>query len=315
MTFTIGIRGVMTFAAGAALALVAVFAFQPWEANAGSSGNTTFVAITPCRLFDTRPGIDNVGSRNTPLGADETSEFRVAGKNGNCSLPSSGIDAVAMNVTAVGPTAASFLTIWPADDNRPGVSTLNYVPGGAPTPNKVDVKLSSGGNIKLYNLAGSADVIGDVVGYYTTDLADLVEFYAHRVDEILSGTAKVDPGSTYTGHTRWDHTIVANGEDIAVSVEMPIKAWNDLIMSDVNMAVTGSITIDGDPACTGTYANPTAPTGKVCVYLGSWSNIGSISAGGSGLDDVFTIIFTASGNPGEDIYARFAWAYHAPSIG
>jgi hypothetical protein len=72
-----------------------------------------------------------------------------------------------MNVTAVGGTEASFLTIWPSDVSpRPLASNLNWVPNSPPTPNKVDVKLSATGSINFFNPNGTVSVIADVVGYY-----------------------------------------------------------------------------------------------------------------------------------------------------
>ena len=61
------------------------------------------------------------------------------------------------------------LRVFPADvATVPTVSNLNFSAGQKPVPNKVDVKLSSDGKIKLFNAAGSVSVVGDVVGYYTT---------------------------------------------------------------------------------------------------------------------------------------------------
>ena len=47
------------------------------------------------------------------------------------------------------------------------MSNLNFSAGQKPVANKVYVKLSPGGKIKLFNFAGTVSVIGDVVGYYT----------------------------------------------------------------------------------------------------------------------------------------------------
>ncbi len=135
-------------------------------------GEAAFVPITPCRLFDTRPATQ-VGNRSTPIGEGESHVQQVTGGNGECVLPSDAV-GVAMNVTAVNGTAPSFLAIYPADAAVPKSSNLNWLPGQPPTPNKVDVKLSSNGKIALFNRFGSVDVIGDVVGYYTAaGFADL----------------------------------------------------------------------------------------------------------------------------------------------
>jgi len=129
------------------------------------------VPTTPCRLFDYRPAPDTVGPRSAPLGPGETYIQQVTGSNGNCAgllaIPADAV-AVAMNVTAVNPTAQSNLRVYPADvATAPTVSNINFSAGQQPVPNKVDVKLSPDGKIKLLNFNGSVSVVGDVVGYYT----------------------------------------------------------------------------------------------------------------------------------------------------
>ena len=69
-------------------------------------------------------------------------------------------------MTAVNGTAGSFLTLFPADADRPLASNLNWTAGAAPVPNKVDVKLSGDGKVSMYNHAGTVDVVVDIVGYY-----------------------------------------------------------------------------------------------------------------------------------------------------
>jgi hypothetical protein len=139
-----------------------------WTISAGpASSGSTFVPITSCRLLDTRPAPDNVGSRSTPLRADDTLEVSVRGTSGNCTIPSDAT-AVSMNVTIVGPTSTSYLTVFPSDASpRPLVSSLNWVAGQAPTANAVTSRLSADGKLSFYNLSGSVDLLADVVGYYT----------------------------------------------------------------------------------------------------------------------------------------------------
>lgn len=132
-----------------------------------SGERDVFVPISPCRLFDYRPAPDQVGPRGTALQPGETYTQAVRGANGNCNIPADAT-AISMNVTAVGGTVGSFLTIWPSDvAPRPLASNLNWVPGSPPTPNKVDVKVSvADGKINLFNLTGTVFVLADVVGYY-----------------------------------------------------------------------------------------------------------------------------------------------------
>lgn len=134
------------------------------HATVSSGPKPVYVPITPCRLLDTRPGT-NVGPRNTPIGANSEYTVTVLGSNGNCTIPAGAL-GIMMNTTVVNGTAGSFLTVFPADVARPAASNMNWVAAQPPTPNEIAVKLSADGKIKVYNLAGTVDVIGDIVGYF-----------------------------------------------------------------------------------------------------------------------------------------------------
>ena len=150
-------------AIGAAVAVSFAGAGGYMIANADSSTASALVPIAPCRLADTRPG--GVGVRQTPVGASETVTFTVWGTNGDCSIPTTAT-GISANVTVVDPSAASFLTVFPADVGRPNASNLNYTAGQAPVPNSVTVKLSSDGKLNVFNNQGRVDVIIDIVGFY-----------------------------------------------------------------------------------------------------------------------------------------------------
>src|SRR5687768_69804 len=95
------------------------------SASIGSGARAVFQAIDPCLLVDTRPAPDTVGPRTAPLGPAETYTFLVWGATGNCTLPPDATGLV-MNVAAIAPTAASFLTIFPADKPKPLAANLNW---------------------------------------------------------------------------------------------------------------------------------------------------------------------------------------------
>ncbi|NOX29856.1 MAG: YncE family protein, partial [Actinobacteria bacterium] len=160
------------FAAVVVLSLLAtLLVSQQWRAVAApGDDDSTFVPVTPCRLFDFRSGADNVGVKSTPLGAGEGNRYvqDVVGSNGDCVIPGDAV-AVSMNVTIVNPTSQSNLRVFPADVATPNASNLNWLAGQSPTPNKVDVKLSPDGKIRLYNHVGTVNVLADVVGYYTAE--------------------------------------------------------------------------------------------------------------------------------------------------
>ena len=153
----------------AVAAVTAVGLVQSANASGGATVSSSFVPIVPCRLVDTRAG-SLQGTRGTPLGFAETVTFAVWGTNGSCTIPNTAT-GIASNVTAVGASAATFLTVFPADASQPTTSNLNPAPGQPPTPNQVTVGLSAAGAVKVFNNAGTLDLIVDIVGYYEPSTA------------------------------------------------------------------------------------------------------------------------------------------------
>ena len=152
-----------------AVAATAVVMDRWYAGAAPGDDDATFVPTAGCRLTDTRR-TTNVGPRATPLGPGETMEVAVHGSNGECTGPlaiPADATAVALNATVVDATAASNIRLFPADlADVPLLSNLNVTAGAPPTPNKVDVELSSDGRLKVFNFQGSVNVVLDVVGFY-----------------------------------------------------------------------------------------------------------------------------------------------------
>ena len=115
-----------------------------------------FTPITPVRALDTR-GPDEQGPK---VGPGSTTPLDLS------SIVPAGATAVSLNVTAVGPTVATYLTVWPAGASKPGTSNVNVV-AGQTRPNAVIVGLGSGRSISIFNNAGSVHVVVDVMGYTT----------------------------------------------------------------------------------------------------------------------------------------------------
>jgi len=125
-----------------------------------------FVPVAPCRILDTRPD-STVGAKTSPFGPGETVTIAAHGAPGNCTGVPATATGVSINVTSVDATELTFLTMWPADEERPLASSLNPSPGQPPTPNAVTAALSPTGQFSIYNYQGSVHVVVDLVGYYT----------------------------------------------------------------------------------------------------------------------------------------------------
>lgn len=197
MTVTLRVRSVVWFVLGVVVAALVGSALAAGSAGA-APGDTdaTFVPTAPCRLFDFRPGAEPADGKKTPLAAGEANVHtqQVTGNVGDCVVPPEAV-SVSMNVTIAGPTARSHLRVFPADEATPNASSLNWLPGQAPTPNKVDVKLSPDGKFKLFNFDGTVNVLADVVGYYTdsslTEIDQRLLALQGRVDALEAKLADV----------------------------------------------------------------------------------------------------------------------------
>ncbi len=159
-----------------------------------ASDKAGYVPMTPLRVFDTR---DGTGGRTGPLGAGEAWSFTFKDKFG---IPGDAV-AVALNLTSVGATVASFVTAWPAGDSRPPTANLNPVPGLA-VPNLVVGRLGTGGALSLYNNSGSVELVADLVGYFKT--SSTTKFTAIKPARLLDtrdGTGASAPGPIGAGQS------------------------------------------------------------------------------------------------------------------
>lgn len=124
--------------------------------------------MSPSRLLDTRPGtltVDGQFAGSGALGAGATRPLTVTGRAG---LPSTGVGAVILNVTATAPSTTSYVTVWPAGQSRPNASNLNFT-AGVTTPNLVTVKVGSDGQVNFFNESGTVHLIADIVGWFGPD--------------------------------------------------------------------------------------------------------------------------------------------------
>ena len=74
-------------------------------------------------------------------------------------------------VTAVAPTAAGYLTVYPSLTAQPTASDLNFTPATYAVPNLVVDPLGVDGADLVFNYAGGTHVVVDVVGYFIGDTA------------------------------------------------------------------------------------------------------------------------------------------------
>ncbi len=159
-----------------------------------AGGADLYSPLAPTRVLDTRTSTVPPGwAAGQPLGAGGTLDLPVAGVDG---VPADAA-AVVVNITAVDPSAGTYLTAYPTGGSPPVASNVN-AGTGAIVPNLAVVKVGSGGDITLFNFAGDTHVVVDVVGAYGPSGADL--FVPASPTRLLDTRTNNVPSGWAAGH-------------------------------------------------------------------------------------------------------------------
>jgi hypothetical protein len=122
-----------------------------------------FVAMTPCRVVDTRASQGFPGAFGAPSlvgGASRTFPMQTST---TCSIPAAA-QAYSLNITVVPPGPLGFLTAYPTGQPLPLAATVNS-PQGFIVGNAAIVPGGTNGSIDLF-ASNATDVVIDINGYY-----------------------------------------------------------------------------------------------------------------------------------------------------
>jgi hypothetical protein len=162
------------------------------------SSGSTYLALNPARILDTRSGTGLAG----PFSNHVARTFGVSGHGG---VPANAT-AVTGNLTVTGQTSSGYLFIGPAATDDPTSSTLNF-PVADDRANGVTVALGAGGTLSVTFVAPApgpiAHVIFDVTGYFVpgTSGATYVPLNPSRILDTRSGTGLSGPFSNHAART------------------------------------------------------------------------------------------------------------------
>lgn len=136
-------------------------------------------------MLDTRVG---TGGRLGGVGPGETIRLTLPS-----AVPAEAT-AVVLNVTGVGATARTFVTVFPAGEARPTASSLNLVPGDT-RPNQVTATLGVDRSIDLFNNAGTTHLVADLAGFYAPGAGSkFTALPGKRVLDTRGANGPVGPG-------------------------------------------------------------------------------------------------------------------------
>jgi hypothetical protein len=142
-----------------------------------AAGAGLYNPVSPVRVAGT-------AAAGTPIGANVAVPVTVTGGT----IPTSA-SAVVVNLTAAGGTSASYLSAYAAGATPATTSSVNFT-AGETVANRDVVNVGTGGQIEVYNFAGSVNVDVDVDGYYAATGGAFVPLAAPiRVTDTRAGTA------------------------------------------------------------------------------------------------------------------------------
>jgi hypothetical protein len=260
--------------------------------------------LVPSRVLDTRTGN---GAPAAKVAAGGIIDLQATGRGG---VPSTGVGAVVLNVTAVDATAQSYVTVWPTGAAQPDASNLNVVAGDT-IPNLVIAKVGTGGRVSLFNFAGEIHLLADVVGWFPdgasgstamtlksgTVLAGAGDVVATSGSPATGGTVvlaasadvpavgghlAVMPNPIIPGGFAGQVTMVATNGDGTTTVTLVPANLQDMY---VNVVIHGTIAPTGagvSNAAALVAPSPHALVAQAASCSGSLSTVPSVSFGGYG---------------------------------
>lgn len=117
-----------------------------------------FHTLSPCRVVNTQSG--------APLASGVPRIFSIAG---SCGVPASA-KAVALNITILSPTANGNVALWPANQAKPGTSSINFGAGQNRANNGIlSLATDGSGDLSAQSFlvdSGTVHLILDVAGYF-----------------------------------------------------------------------------------------------------------------------------------------------------
>jgi Putative Ig domain len=273
---------------------------------------TLYTPIVPTRILDTRIGLGAATGAVLP-GADLTLQIPyLAGANE--------LSAVALNLTAIGPTASGNLTAFTATGSGGSTSNVAFSPGQT-VAGLVTIAPSDGAMTIQNNSAGTVQIVADLDGYYSAAGSGFQGVAPVRVMDTRSSLRAAGPVAsdgvarlnlsghvpagataavlnlTATGATAAGDVIAyADGQSVPGTSNLNFSAGqtvaNQVIVpltngiADFYNASSGTVQLIGDlsgyytPSAPGSFV-PVGPARIVDTRIGLGAAAGAIPAGGT----------------------------------
>ncbi|MEQ1699945.1 MAG: fibronectin type III domain-containing protein, partial [Ilumatobacteraceae bacterium] len=238
-----------------------------------------YTPLTPARLTDTRPAGVTVDGQSQGGGALTAGQVLTVQVTGRGSVPA-GSKAAALNVTAVGPTAKGFATVYPCDVTRPLASNLNFV-AGVTVANAVFTDLSAAGTVCVY-VSTATHILVDVNGAHpqASSYAPLTPFRLMDTrdngvtgDGLQQGNQSTIPITVNVrdrgGVADWAETVTLN----VTIVDASGKGYATVYPCDVARPLASNLNFVAGRTVANSVTTKLSAAGTVCVYLSELAEV------------------------------------------
>ncbi|MGD0122836.1 MAG: S53 family peptidase [Candidatus Limnocylindrales bacterium] len=249
--------------------------FVTWPAS-------TYTAISPRRILDTRPTIPSGNPTNIGLSGKFTAgtvrRFAVAGARyvGGGTAPAIPANAVAItgNLTIVYETAPGVIDLGPAVTAGGATSSLNFVPGDT-RANNVTLGLATDGYLSAVYRSSTAgattDLIFDLTGYFTPGAGGATYHPVVTPGRVLD-TRPTYGGNTHIGpFTKLPNRVVKSFPVVGVTG----LGWSSPQVPSGAVAVTGNVTVTNATSLGYVALGPTmsAWPSTSTANVAAWTNV------------------------------------------
>jgi len=216
-----------------------------------------FVGTDPRRLLDSRSG--------RPLGAGRAIELQVAGRAG---VPASASAAV-LNVTAVDPCAAGFLTVFPCGAAAPLASNVDYAAADV-RPTLAVARLGPGGRACIYSMV-QTDVVVDLIGWFdaTGGAAAVAQAPVRLIDTRTTGRVTGGTAFGFAAAPAGTPGVILDVTGVDARAPGYLTVWPAAADGSCDAAArpaTSNVNVDGSDPVANAVIVRTGGRGRVCVY-------------------------------------------------
>ena len=222
-----------------------------------------------------------------PMAANQRIELQVVGASvtapdGSVGVIPSGVSAVALNITAVTPSAAGYATVWPCDVARPEASNLNFVAGGV-VANGVVAPVGPSGRVCFFSNATTHFLV-DIAGWFaggSTNPAFVGTTPLRVIDTrnaIGGPKVQIQPGATITVPMAGAAVRLTDGSATTIPTDATAVAVNVTAVEPSNpgfftvwpcgasMPVTSNLNFARGGAVANGVVAPLGTGGAICIF-------------------------------------------------